>query len=58
MKTLSGTSLTSEMRWDRQIMEDTLPLGLVTLSRDKGMLMLNHIHCTRSKYSNAFEYIF
>lgn len=39
IKTLSGTSLTSEMCWDRQMMEDTLPLGCVILQRDRGMLI-------------------
>jgi len=37
MKTLSGTSLTSEMGCDRQMMEDTLPLGFVTLEGDSGV---------------------
>lgn len=37
MKTLSGTSLTSEICWDRQMMEDTFPFGRVTLWRDGGM---------------------
>lgn len=36
MKTLRGTSLTSEMCLDRQMMEDTLPLGFVTLQRNRG----------------------
>lgn len=37
MNTLSGTSLTSEISLDKQMMEDTLPLGAVTLQRDKAM---------------------
>lgn len=35
MKTLSGTSLTSDMGSDRQMMEDTLPFGFVTLRKNR-----------------------
>lgn len=35
MKTLRGTSLASEMGWDRQMMEDILPFGFVTLQRGR-----------------------
>lgn len=37
MNTLRGTSLTSEISLDKQMMEDMLPLGAVTLQRDKAM---------------------
>lgn len=53
MKTLSGTSLTSEMCWDRQMMEDTLPLGCVTLQRQRNVnYKLRLLHYT--KMTSAF----
>lgn len=37
MKTLSGTSLTSEMGWDKQMMDETLLTDFVTLQGDRVM---------------------
>lgn len=53
MKTLSGTSLTSEMCWDRQMMEDTFPFGRVTLWRDGGMALRSLIDAEGSSENGS-----